>query len=92
MYDYELAKPAVFSTKIQYSYGAIKGSDLDKKYKAYSGLNAKTLVDVLRHDGFTGILIDAKGYYPYPEELLKLTNILGVPYVTPDNVWVYYKL
>ncbi len=92
MYDYELAKPAVYSNKIQYSYGAIKDSSLDKKYKAYSELDAHTLVQVLRSDDFQGILIDVKGYYPYPEELLKLTKILGAPYVSPDNVWVYYKL
>ena len=92
MYDYELAKPAVFSNKIQYSYGAIKGSHIDKKYKVYSELNAKALVEALRQDGFDGILIDAKGYYPYPEELLYLSKILGTPYVSPDNVWVYYKL
>ena len=92
MYDYELAKPAIYSNRVQYSYGAIKNSDLDEKYKAYSTLSSKDLVRVLRGEGFDGILIDVKGYYPYPEDLLNLTKILGAPYVTPDNVWVYYKL
>ena len=64
----------------------------DKKYKEYSSLNANSLVAVLKTEGFDGILIDAKGYYPYPEELLKLSKILGAPYISPDNVWVYYKL
>lgn len=92
MYDYELAKPAVFSNHVQYSYGALKGSDLDKKYKFYSTLNSRDLVKALRNDGFDGILIDVKGYYPYPDDLLNLTKILGVPYVVQDGVWVYYKL
>ncbi len=92
MYDYELAKPAVYSSRVQYSYGALKGSYLDDKYKMYSKLNSKDLVEVLKKDGFSGILIDAKGYYPYPSELLNLSKILGEPYVTSDNVWIYYKL
>ena len=92
MYDYELAKPSVYTNRVKYSYGAIKGSFLDKKYKAYSELDSKTLVSVLRMEGFNGILIDVKGYQKYPVDLIKLTDILGVPYVTQDNVWVYYKL
>ena len=92
MYDYELAKPAVYSSRVHYSYGALKGSYLDNKYKMYSKLNSKDLVEVLKKDGFGGILIDAKGYYQYPSELLNLSKILGEPYVTSDNVWIYYKL
>ncbi|MBR1977200.1 hypothetical protein IKA15_02860, partial [bacterium] len=82
MYDYELAKPSVYTNRVKYSYGAIKGSFLDKKYKAYSELDSKTLVSVLRMEGFNGILIDVKGYQKYPVDLIKLTDILGVPYVT----------
>jgi phosphoglycerol transferase len=92
MYDYELAKPAVYSSRVQYSYGALKGSYLDDKYKVYSTLDSIQLIRVLKRDGFDGILIDTKGYYSYPSELLNLTKILGKPFVTPDNVWIYYEI
>ncbi len=92
MYDYELAKPAAFSNRVQYSYGALKGSALDKKYQEYSNLNSQTLVQALRNDGFDGILIDTKGYYQYPQDLINLSKILGTPFVSQDGVWVYYRL
>ena len=91
--DYEQMKPYLVSNKLRWSYGAIKGRELDKWFKSFSHFNFKAILTELKKTGFSGILVFKNGFAKeYRNEVIKFLNIyLNKPLFENDE-YVYYSL
>ena len=92
--EYKQAVGFLFSDKIKWSYGGIKGRESDQWVKNLFKLPLKEQVKILQSSGFNGIYIDRRGYKDKGIELEKnLSKILGTkPIVSRKKVKSFFKM
>lgn len=62
MYDYDHFRPYMQSSKIHWSYGAVKGRPDAQFNESVAALPAAQLVDKAKGAGFAGVWVDTSGY------------------------------
>lgn len=78
MADYEHFRPYLHSKSLRFSYGSVRGRDLDRWHQTIQDLPTDELVKTLRQTGFSGIYIDRRGYADRAQSLeAKLAECLG---------------
>jgi phosphoglycerol transferase len=92
--DYDLVKGYLHSTRLRWSYGAIKGRENDSWQRWVTSKPAPDLVGTLALAGFAGIYVDR---YGYPDSGAKLeADLAGVigsrPFVSENGRLVFFDL
>ncbi len=92
--EYKQVVGFLFSDKIKWSYGGIKGRESDRWIKNLFELPLEEQVKILRSSGFNGIYIDRRGYEDKALELeANLSKILGTkPIVSPHKEKSFFKM
>jgi phosphoglycerol transferase len=93
MLDYDPLRGYVYSSRLRWSYGAMKGRPADEWQKQVASLPVEQMVVTVAQAGFQGISIDREGYRN-PDELIgRLTALLGVPPVgSADRRFVFFPM
>lgn len=60
--DYEHLRPYLHSTRLRFSYGSDKGRPRDAWQRRAGALEPEPLADALERIGFSGLLVNRKGY------------------------------
>jgi len=92
---YNSIRPYLYSTKLRYSYGSNKGRQGADWQLAVQKLPAREMVATLESYGFSGVLLDRKGYADRGEQLLAELAEAGRPMEFEqgvDNEWVFIRL
>jgi phosphoglycerol transferase len=95
MFDYDLFKPYLLSTRLRWSYGGIKGREANEWYRSTAQLPLESLVTTISKAGFSGIYIDRYGYKELENNAVeqKLQKLLMItPIVSPDQRLAFYDL
>ncbi len=94
MVDYDHIKPYLRSSKIHWSYGAVKGRDAAAWNASIAALPAGELVSALRKAGFAGIWVDRFGYPDGGAAVVDgLRAATGVePLVSDDKRHLFFSL
>ena len=92
--EYKQVVGFLFSDKIKWSYGGIKGRESDRWIKNLFELPLEEQVKILRSSGFNGIYIDRRGYEDKALELeANLSKILGTkPMISPLKEKSFFKM
>lgn len=84
----------LLSSKIKWSYGAVKGRESDRWIRELVKKPIKEQVKILKSSGFSGIYIDRRGYKDsaklLEEDLSKILNI--DPLVSKDDTKSFFKI
>jgi phosphoglycerol transferase len=62
MPDYQLFRGYLHSTELRWSYGAMKGREIEEWNKKLESLLAGQKIAVIRREGFSGLYIDTFGF------------------------------
>ena len=62
MRDYDHFRPYLHSRTLHWSYGAIRGREVDRWQRSVAKLSPVAMVDRLRRAGFSGLYVDRFGY------------------------------
>ncbi|WP_156468855.1 hypothetical protein [Cephaloticoccus capnophilus] len=92
---YNSIRPFLYSTKLRYSYGSNKGREGADWQLAVQELPPREMATKLESYGFSGILLDRKGYADRGEQLLAELAAGGWPMEFEqglDNEWVFIRL
>jgi len=92
---YNSMRPFLFSTKLRYSYGSNKGRQGADWQLDVQELPAGEMAATLESYGFSGILLDRKGYADGGEQRLAELAKAGWPVEFDqgvDNEWVFIRL
>jgi len=91
MSDYDLFRGYLHSTKIRWSYGAMKGRYGDYCLSRIAGKKVEEMVRDVSIAGFDGIYIDTYGYRDGGEGLIgSLKTILKIDPIVSENKRLYY--
>lgn len=85
MNDYDLFRGYLHSTKLHWSYGAIKGRKWDKWQREISSQSIPEFIQTLRSTGFRGLYIDRFGYARHDQTEKDIKEILGEPAVVSKD-------
>ncbi len=84
--DYDLAKGYLHSTRLRWSYGAIKGRENDAWQRWATSRPAPEMVATLALAGFAGIYVDRNGYSDNGAKLeADLAGVIGSPPIISGN-------
>jgi len=92
---YEPIRPFLYSTKLRYSYGGNKGRQGADWQLDVQELPARAMARTLESYGFSGILLNRKGYEDRGEALLEELAQAGWPMEFEqgiNNEWVFIRL
>lgn len=91
--DYEYLKPYLVSDKLRWSYGAMKGRDVDMWFRSLNGKDFAVIFKEIKKAGFSGVLVSKKAFRKEYRSLLSiiLNNYLSKPLFENDE-YIYYKL
>jgi len=92
---YNSMRPFLFSTKLRYSYGSNKGRQGADWQLDVQELPAEEMASRLESYGFSGILLDRKGYADRGDQRLAELAKAGWPVEFEqgvDNEWVFIRL
>jgi hypothetical protein len=94
MYDYSHFRGYLHSSKIRWSYGAVRGREDQDLQSVVSGFRPTDLVDALVEAGFSGVYIDRNGYEDGGQELIQAMRpqIPREPITSRDGSLVFFKL
>lgn len=94
MQDYDHFRPYLVSTRIHWSYGAVKGREAANWDAAAAQLPAGQLVPTLAEKGFRGVWVDRAGYADGGSQVLQdLAKATGTtPEVSPDGRYAFVLL
>jgi hypothetical protein len=94
MTDYDHFRCYLHSTKIRWSYGAMKGRPCDAWQKSVSSKPAAEFIREISDRGFKGIYIDRNGYEDNGERIIhEIRTILGVePITSEDTKMIFFSL
>jgi hypothetical protein len=94
MRDFDLLRGYLHSKTLRWSYGAMKGRELDAWEKYVAHLSVDELVPVLLKQGFQGVTIDRFGFADSARELeARLTHLAKTrPLVSKDGRLSYVDL
>lgn len=94
MADYDHLKPYMQSSKIHWSYGAVRGRADAAWNERVAAMPPEQMVQTLKDRGFVGIWIDRAGYADQAAELMtELSTVLGQrPRVSSDGRYAYFSL
>jgi len=94
-HHYQAMRPFLYSTKLRYSYGSNKGRQGADWQLDVQDLPAGKMATALESYGFSGILLNRKGYEDRGEHLLSELAKAGWPMKFEqgvDNEWVFIQL
>jgi phosphoglycerol transferase len=84
--DYELVKGYLHSTRLRWSYGAIKGRENDAWQRWVTAKPAPDFVETLALAGFAGVYVDRHGYADNGAKLeADLAGVIGRPPIVSNN-------
>jgi len=93
--DYEHLRPFRYSTQIRYSFGSNKGRPEADWQHSVAELPAAGMIPALESYGFSGILLNRRGYKDGGCELLSELEAAGYPITFEqgkENEWVFIQL
>jgi phosphoglycerol transferase len=92
MLDYEPLRGSLFSDRLRWSYGAVRGRPEADFAKEVSGLAVPQMIERLRAKGFRGVYLDRKGYADFAVEV-ELTRLLGrKEFEDSEHRLIYFSL
>jgi len=94
-HHYQAMRPFLYSTKLRYSYGSNKGRQGADWQLDVQELPPREMTTTLESYGFSGILLNRKGYDDRGEHLLAELAKAGWPMEFEqgvDNEWVFIRL
>jgi len=84
--DYDLGKGYLHSTRLHWSYGAIKGRENDAWQRWVTSMPVPEMVGTLAQAGFGGIYVDRYGYADSGAKLeTDLAGVIGKPPTVSEN-------
>lgn len=93
MIDYDHFRGYLHSTRLRWSYGAIRGRKSDLWQREISSLPVPEFIQSLRNAGFRGLYFDRFGYARRDETENNIQEILGDPVeVSEDHRFSFYLL
>jgi hypothetical protein len=78
---YEHFRPYLFSTRLRFSFGAVKGRAQDEWMNRLKDVSAEEAVRILKQYGFMAIYVDRGQYQDHGEELFEGFAKMGMPIV-----------
>lgn len=91
-YDYDLLRPYLSTQSLRFSYGGIKGREMEWQ-RGLDDSDPTTLVADLSAAGFAGLLVDRYGYVDQAVALLgALAGDLGEPRTDATGRWAFLDL
>ena len=84
--DYEHLRSFLYTTRVRYSYGTDKGRPREDWQRSVEGMPTKKMIDRLETYGFSGLIVDRRGYVDGASALLEEIRGLGRPIVVDDPV------
>lgn len=85
MNDYDHFRGYLHSTKLRWSYGAMKGRKWDKWQREISLLPIPEFIQTLKSTGFRGLYFDRFGYARHDETEQEIRRLLGEPAVVSED-------
>lgn len=94
MYDYDHLRAYLHSKNLRWSYGTMKGRDVDRWQRRVSSLPPSTLAETLTFAGFKGIYLNRDGYSDRAATLeAELISALGAkPLISNDQRLEFFDL
>ena len=94
---YEHVRGYIHTKTLRWSFGAMRGREVDLWQREVATLPVKDMLDKLVIRGFDGLFIDRRGYKPAEADKLiaDVVLVLGndiTPLIHPDNVEYFYDL
>lgn len=94
---YEHVRGYIHTKTLRWSFGAMRGREVDLWQRDVATLPVKDMLDKLVIRGFDGLFIDRRGYKPAEADKLiaDVVQVLGndtTPLIHPDNVEYFYDL
>ena len=91
MHVYEPALGYLYSDKIHWSYGAVKGRQRKSEQLNINNGMGDFFVSEIKKTGFAGVYIDTKGYADQGKEILDYyMNDLNLSPIISSSGWLYY--
>lgn len=88
--NYDLFRAPLFSQHLKWSFGAIRGREIDAWQKTTSALAAKQMLEQLIAMGFSGLYLNRHGYSDHGEaKQLELSCLLDRPTFESDNIFFW---
>jgi len=82
--DYEHFRPFLFTSRVRYSYGSHKGRAREDWQWSVEGMPTAKMLDRLESYGFSGLIVDRRGYVDDAGALLAEIASLGRPILVDD--------
>jgi phosphoglycerol transferase len=90
--DYQLFRGYLHSTKLRWSYGAMRGREIEEWNKKVANPMADQKIATVRREGFAGLYVDTYGF----KDRLIVTNLQKLlktdPIVSPNGRLVFFSL
>lgn len=87
MNDYDHFKAPLHTQRLKFSYGAIRGRDVDAWQRAVAKEPVGIMIERLREKGFSGLYINRTGYEDGAQAIeSQLTSILSKPPISNDTI------
>jgi len=92
--DYEHLRPYLHATQLRFSYGSDKGRPREAWQRRAEALELEALVDALERIGFSGLLVNRKGYADGASELRERLAASGrqEAWESPDRDFLFIRL
>jgi len=93
--DYEHLRPFHYSTKLRYSFGSNKGRPEADWQHSVAELPVSEMIQALESYGFSGILLNRRGYKDNAKKILNDLEAVGYPRTFEqgkENEWVFIRL
>lgn len=92
--DYEQILGYLHSDAIKWSYGAVKGREADGWWKSLASLTLENQVLSLQKAGFSGLLVDRRGYNDNGFEVERqLSDLLHqAPKISENGLLIFFRL
>jgi phosphoglycerol transferase len=91
--DYDLFRGYIHSTTLRWSYGAMRGREMDRWQREISHLSIPKLVEALRKKGFAGIYVDRNAYSDPDSMTLGLQTATGSNgFTSADGRLVFFAI
>ena len=94
MPDYEEFRPYLHSSRLKWSYGAMKGRPIAIWQEKTANLAPPQMLNTLVLSGFSGIFIDSNGYADHAKSLeIQLSHLLQEsPLISPNHQFIFFNL
>jgi phosphoglycerol transferase len=89
--DYELFRGYLHSSKLRWSYGAMRGREASQWQRSIFSLPFQTAIAQIQAGGFSGIYLDRRGFRDDAAEKA-LRSLLGPPMVSANGRLVFFKM